>query len=185
AAALADAAARTPEVAAAHAMRDAAAARGRLARRMSWPMVMVEGGYQQNFGGMPDGLVVGVSVSVPLFTRERPRAEAAMATAMERAADRDAAAMRAMATADLRMAWSQTRAADRRIDALEHAAIPKLRETIASSEAGYVAGSDSFLSLLDAVMELQRLEGERIQAIAARGIARFALDRIAGADLGR
>jgi outer membrane protein, heavy metal efflux system len=182
-AALADAAARTPEVAAAHAMRDAAAARERLARRMSWPMVMVEGEYEQNFGGMPDGLGIGVSVSIPLFTFERPRNEAAMAAAMVHAAERDADAMRAMASAELRMAWSETRAAGRRVDALEQSAIPKLRETIASNEGAYVAGTGSFLSLLDAVMELKALEAQRIEAVAARGIARFALDRIAGAEV--
>ncbi len=181
--ALDDAAARTPEVAAAHAMRDAAAARGRLARRMTWPMIMVEGGYEQNFGGMPDGLTVGVSVALPLFSRARPRAEAAMAQAMGRAAEREAAAMRQMARADLRMAWSATRAADRRIEALERAAIPKLRETIASIDAAYAAGTGSFLALLDAVMALQQLEAQRLQAVAARGVARFALDRIAGAAL--
>jgi len=176
-------AAGTPEVAAARAMRDAATAKERLARTMYLPMVMVMGEYEQNFGGMSDGLGVGVSVSIPLFTRARPKSEIAMAVAMARAAEREAAAMQRMADADLRMAWSQTRAADRRIDALEHAAIPKLRETIASSEAAYVSGSGNFLSLLEAVMALQQLEAQRIEAVAARGVARFTLDRIAGAEV--
>lgn len=183
ASALADAAARTPEVSSATAMRDAASARERLARKMYLPMVMVEGEYEQNRDGMADGIGIGVSVSIPLFTRERPRNEIAMAAAMARAADREATAMRQMANADLRMAWSETRAADRRVDALEKAAIPKLRETIASIEAAYVAGTGNFLSLLDAVMELKELEARRIEAVAARGIARFALDRIAGAEI--
>jgi outer membrane protein TolC len=182
-AALADAAGGTPEVAAARAMQTAAVARAGLARKMTLPMVMIEGGYDQNLGGMPDGLAVGVAISLPLFTRERPRAEVAMATAMARAADREADAMRRMAGAELRMAWSEARAADRRIAALEQSAIPKLRETIASADAAYVAGSGSFLALVDTVMELKDLEARRIEAVAARGIARFALDRIAGAQL--
>ena len=181
--ALADAAARTPEVSAARAMRDAADARERLAQKMYLPMVMVEGQYEQNFGGMPDGLGIGVSVSIPLFTRERPRNEIAMARSMVHAAEREATAMRQMADADLQMAWSETRADDRRIDALETSAIPKLRETIASAEAAYVAGTGNFLSLLDAVIELKQLQAQRIEAISARGIARFALDRIAGAEV--
>ncbi|HTJ47309.1 MAG TPA: TolC family protein [Kofleriaceae bacterium] len=180
---LADAAARTPEVASARAMERAASARARLARKMYLPMVMVMGEYEQNFGGMPDGLGVGVSVSIPLFSRERPRNEIAMQEAMARAADREADAMRAMAEADLRMAWSRTRADQRRIDALEQAAIPKLRETIASAEAAYVSGSGSFLALLDSVRELQQLQIQRIQAIAARGVSRFTIDRIAAADV--
>jgi outer membrane protein TolC len=104
---------------------------------------------------------------------------------MVRAAAQEESAMREMADADLRMAWSQTRADDRRIEALENAAIPKLRETIASAEASYASGAASFLVLLDSVRELEDLQAQRIQAIAARGVARFALDRIAGAELAR
>jgi outer membrane protein TolC len=88
-----------------------------------------------------------------------------------------------MASAELRMAWSRARAAQRKVDALEDVAIPKLRETIASIEAAYIAGTGEFISLLDAVMQLKELEGRRVEAIARRGVARFELDRIAGNEV--
>ena len=173
----------TPEVDQARAMGREAAAGVALARRMYWPMVMVEGAYQQNLDGMPDALGVGVSISVPLAWRDRQDRELAMARAMARAAEREASAMRTMAGAELRMAWSRARAAERKVDALEQVALPRLRETIVSIESAYIAGRSDFLPLLDAVMQLQALEGERIAATAQRGVARFELDRIAGDEV--
>ncbi len=175
----------TPEVAAARAMRDSAAAQRELARRMYWPMVMVDASYEQNLGGMPDGLGLGISVTVPLWWWDRQDNEIAMARAMERTAEREEDAMTKMAGAELRMAWSRARAAERKVDALEDVAIPKLRETIASIEAAYVAGTGEFIALLDAVMELKELEARRVGATARRGVVRFELDRIAGREVVR
>ena len=42
---------------------------------MTWPMIMVEGGYEQNFGGMPDGLTVGVSVALRELRSRRRRSD--------------------------------------------------------------------------------------------------------------
>ena len=178
------AAARSPEVEAAGAMRDEAAARRELARKMYLPMVMVEAQYEQNLRGMPDGFGVGLSISIPLWW-DRPRNEVRMARAMERAAEREQTATRTMATAEARMAWSRARAGERTVEALDRAAIPKLKQTIQSIEAAYVGGRGDFLALLDAIMALRQLEARRTQAVAARGIARFELDRIAGRGVTR
>jgi len=172
-----------PEVTAARAMKDGAAAQQQLARRMYWPMVMVEAQYEHNLDGMPDGVGIGISVTIPLWFWDRQDNEVAMARAMVRAAEREEDAMTEMAGAELRMAWSGARAAERKVDALEDVAIPKLRETIASIEEAYIVGTGDFLSLLDAVMQLNELEGKRVAAIARRGVARFELDRIAGQEV--
>lgn len=177
------AASGTPEVAAARAMKEGAAARRELARRMYFPMVMVEAEYEQNLDGMPDGFGAAISVSIPLWFWDRQRNEVAMARAMERAAEREEDAMARMAGAELRMAWSRARAAERKVAALEEAAIPKLRETIASIEEAYVAGTGDFIVLLDAVMELEELEERRVEAVVRRGVTRFELDRIAGDEV--
>jgi len=79
---------RAPEVDAARAMRVEAEANLFLARRMYLPMVMVDALYQQNLDGMPDGLGFGVTVSVPLWWRDRQTNEVAMAQAMTRADNR-------------------------------------------------------------------------------------------------
>ncbi len=173
------AAAGAPEVEAAQAMRAQASASLRVARKMYLPMVMVELAYEQHTGGMPDGIGGGIAIRIPLWW-DRPRSEVAMAKAMDRAAARAQDAMRAMASAEARMAWSRSRAAERTVASLEDVAIPRLRETIASIEAAYIAGRGDFLALLDATMALQELEARRIQAIATRGVTRFEIDRIAG-----
>ncbi len=174
------AASRTPEVAAARAMKESAVAQRELAQRMYLPMVMLDIEYEQKLDGMPDGLGLGVSVTVPLWWWDRQRNEVAMARAMERAAERETVAMTAMADAELRMAWSRARAAERRVTALENAAIPKLRETLISIETAYVAGTEKFITLLDAVMELKALEAARAEAVVRRGVLRYELQRIAG-----
>lgn len=171
----------SPEVQSARAMRDEAAAEIGLAKKMYWPMVMVEGQYQQKIG-MPDGVGVAVSVSIPLWWHDRQDHELAMTRSMARAAEREETAMRAMAEADARMAWSQARAAGRKVDALD-TAVSKMEETIASAEAAYIAGTGELLPYIDAVMELQDLKSRRIQAIASRGAARFEVDRIVGAEV--
>lgn len=180
-AAAASAAWRSPEVDLATAMVTQAEASEVVARKMYLPMVMVEAQYEQN-AGMPDGFGVALGLRIPLWW-ERPRNEVAMARAMKRAAVREQHAMRTMADAEARMAWSRTRASERTLEALEQSAIPRMRETVASIEVAYVAGRGEFLSLLDAIMELRELEGRRVQAVAARGVARFELDRIAGREV--
>jgi cobalt-zinc-cadmium efflux system outer membrane protein len=179
----ADAARAAPEVAAARAMKERAAADRELARKMYLPMVMVEAEYEQNLDGMPDGIGIGVTVTIPLWWWDRQRNEVAMARAMERVAAREETAMTAMADAEARMAWSRARAAERSVTALEESAIPKLRETIASIEAAYVAGQGDFIALLDAVMQLEELEMSRVRAVARRGVTRFELNRIAGEEV--
>jgi outer membrane protein, heavy metal efflux system len=181
--AAADASRAAPEIAAARAMKERAAAERDLARKMYLPMVMVEAEYEQNLDGMPDGVGIGISVTIPLWWWDRPRNEVAMARAMERVAAREETAMTVMADAEARMAWSRARAAERSVTTLEESALPKLRETIASVEAAYVAGQGDFIALLDAVMELKELEMSRVRAVVRRGVTRFELDRIAGQEV--
>lgn len=174
-------ASRAPEVERARAMEAEADAEVGLARRMYLPMVMVEGQYQQQIG-MPDGIGLAVSLTIPLWWRDRQDNQLAMARSMVRAAEREQKAMTAMAAAEVRMAVGGAQAAAHKLDALG-TAIAKLQETIASAEAAYVAGRGDLLPYLDAVMELQTLQSRRIQAIAAQGTARFEVDRIVGAEV--
>lgn len=175
-------AARTPEVAAARAMREEAEAERALAGKMYLPMVMVEGTYQQQLDGMRDTWGAAVMFSVPLWFRDRQRNEVAMADAMIARAEREERAMRQMASAELRMAWSRVRAEVRRVDALEKSAIPSLQESVRSTESAYAAGQADFLLLLEALVTLRELEMKRLEAVARREIARFELDRIAARE---
>ncbi len=172
-----------PELLGARAMSRSAQADRTLVGKMYLPMVMVEAEYEQKLDGMPDGLGFSLVLTVPLWWHDRQDREVDMADAMVTAADRDVEAMQTMAEADLRMAWSRARAAERRLEALEASAIPRMEETIKSSEAAYQAGNGDFLSLLEASMALQELRMERLRAIVGAGAARFELARVSGAAL--
>jgi outer membrane protein TolC len=170
-----------PEVEAARAMRDEADAQVGLARKMYWPMVMIEGEYEQKLG-MPDGIGIGISVTIPLWWHDRQDHELAMAKSMVRAAEREESAMQKMAAADARMAWSEARASTRKLDALV-IAIAKMREVIDSAQALYVTGNGDLLPYLESVMKLQELRTRQIQATADAGVARFEVSRVVGAEV--
>jgi outer membrane protein, heavy metal efflux system len=171
-----------PEVEEMRWMRAEMEARQGLARKMYLPMPMVAGFYEQRMG-MPDAVGGMVGLTVPLWWFDRQANEVRMANAMVARAQKDLEFMQVMARTDLRMAWSRAQAADLALQALEETALPRMRETVASSEAAYMSGSGDFLSLLEAVMARQRLEAERLQAVVRRETARFELARLLGASL--
>jgi outer membrane protein, heavy metal efflux system len=173
----------SPELEAMRWMRTEMEARRALARRMYLPMPMVAGFYEQRPGEMPDSVGGMVGFTVPLWWFDRQQNEVRMADAMLLRAQRELESMEAMTRADLLMAWSRARAADLALQALEETALPRMRETVTSAEAAYVSGSGDFLSLLEATMARQRMEGERIQALIRRESAHFELARLLGAPL--
>ena len=172
-----------PELEAMRWMRAEMESRRTLARRMSLPMPMVSGFYEQRLKGMPDSVGGIVGFTVPLWWFDRQRNEVRMAEAMVQRAQKDLEAMEVMTRTDLRMAWSRARAADLTLRALEETALPRMRETIAASESAYVSGSADFLALLEATMARQRLEAERLRAVARREAARYELERLLGASV--
>jgi outer membrane protein, heavy metal efflux system len=171
-----------PELDAMRAMRAEMVARRDLVRRMYYPMVMVEGSYEQRLGEH-DTFGAAVMLRVPLWFWDRQDRELEMARAMVRRADHEVEAMAAMTDADLRMAWSRARAAERRLEVLEGSALPAMREAVDSSRAAYVAGTGDFLSLLDGVLALQMVEMERLEAIVALESGRHELARLLGGPL--
>ncbi|MDQ3264059.1 MAG: TolC family protein [Myxococcota bacterium] len=174
---------KVPEVSSAQAMRTEAEARGSLARSMYLPMPMA-GVFFQHEPQMNTGAFGGeVGFSIPLWSFDRQANEVAMAGAMQRAAQREVEAMSVMAEAQLRAAWSRAVAADVALNALEKSALPRLRQTVESAEAEYRSGGEGFLELLEAVLALQRLEGDLATKLADRGLAWLELERILGGPL--
>jgi cobalt-zinc-cadmium efflux system outer membrane protein len=171
-----------PEVDEMRWMRAEMEARQGLARRMYLPMPMVAGFYQQRMDE-PDSVGGMVGFTVPLWWFDRQANEVRMAGAMVTRAQRELEAMQVMTRTDLRMAWSRARAAELSLQALEETALPRMRETVASSEAAYTSGTGDFLALLEAVMARQRLEAQRLQAVVRREKSRFELARLLGSSL--
>lgn len=175
----------SPEAAGAAAMVREMEARRALARRMYLPMVMVGAMVEQSPDPMM-GTTYGaeITLSVPLWAFDRQRNEVRAANAMLRRAEADTRAMRSMSAADARMAWARAAGADRKLRAIEETALPRMREAVASSEAAYVAGTESFLPVVEAILALQDLEGMRLEAVVRREVALFELSRVSGAPVG-
>ncbi len=172
-----------PEIEGALAMKQEAKAELSLARKMYLPMLMVGASYQQRTGGMPDALGLEATLTLPIWWWDRQSNEVAMNRAMVRRAEREVEAMTLMTDAEVRMVWSRARGAERSLEVLEDQAIPKMKETVESSRAGYAAGTAEFLSLLDAVLALRELETRRLDAVVRFETARWELGRLVGSPV--
>jgi outer membrane protein TolC len=106
-----------------------------------------------------------------------------MNRAMVRRAEREVDAMTLMTEAEVRMVWSRARGAERNLQVLEDKAIPKMKETVESSRAGYAAGTADFLTLLDGALALRELETRRLEAIVRFETARWELGRLVGSPI--
>lgn len=172
-----------PELDAMRAMRSEAAVERDLAARMYLPMVMAGAMFQQRLGMEPNSIGGEVALTIPIFFWDRQVNEVEMAGAMLRRAERELEAMTLMTGAHLSAAWSRARAADRTLRALDDTALPRMRETVASSEAAYASGTGNFLSLLDAALSLQVLEAQRIRTLVEREVRVFEIERLLGAPI--
>lgn len=154
-----------------------------LALRMYLPMPMVGLFYQQRPGAPRDSFGGELMVNVPLWWFDRQRSEVAMADAMVNRARLQLDAMELMTRTELEAAWSRAMALDQTLEALERTALPRMKETVASAEAAYMAGTGDYLRLLEAVMAQQRLEATLLRTIVRRELAVFELVRVVGAPL--
>jgi outer membrane protein TolC len=168
-----------PEVRASRAILTEMEARRGLTAAEYLPMVMVGAAVEQQFR-MPTTVGFDVAFTIPVWWWDRQDNMRAMADAMIARAERDLVAMQAMTEAEVRTSWSRARAAERRLDVLEETALPTMRQTVASAESAYIAGSGDFLPFLDATLALRGLESDRLLAIVRRESASYALTRLLG-----
>jgi outer membrane protein, heavy metal efflux system len=168
-----------PELRQMEAMSAQMRAREALARRTLLPRVMVQGQYEQR-RQVPDTLGAAVMLTVPLWWWDRQWPELQLAGARVRRADREREAMEAMTDADLRMARATALAALRRVEALERSALPRLEETVKSTQAAYMAGSADFLALLDSSLSLRMQQRAHLRALVDLRLAQFELSRLLG-----
>jgi outer membrane protein len=83
---------------------------------------------------------------------------------------------------DVATAYLDLKTAEQRLEAAEAAEI-NARETVRLSEGRYKAGLGIFLDVLDAQAQLLLAETNRVNAVAARAVARAALARAVGMAL--
>lgn len=132
------------------------------------PDVTLFGGYRRDFGH--DGAVVGVSVPLPLFNRNR--GGIARAHVGQRQARLRLQALEIRVSEEVQLALNNLGAAKRRIDTLFTGYLDKSRQARDISETAYRLGSASFLEFLDA----QRAFREASH-LYTRGLYEFELSR--------
>lgn len=153
-----------------------------LARRESWPDVMVGVEYMDNIGMAPDETMVMVGINLPIWrenyaaARREARAERNASVARRENLEREL-------EADLRMALFRVRDAERKIRLYHRSLQPLARQTYDSLIGAYRAGDTDFIDLIDAqrtVLDVE-LSGRRAVADHIQRVAE--LERLTGGGI--
>lgn len=158
------------------AARDAAAARVKLARAEGVPDITASGGVRNFRESRDTAFIVGVSIPLPLFNRNRGNIAAARANGD--AAEADLAQARLDTRFSRRDAERMLAAANERVTALSGASLFQANEAARIAEIGYQQGKFTLIELIDAQeaqtsanLKLIEAELDRARALAALGRA--------------
>lgn len=172
-----------PELRGMRAMQSEATTMAALAQRERYPDVMGSVWMNQNIGAPPSaGGMVGVTI--PVFGISRQGYRAAAFEARAQGAAEDAGAMRAMIRFEVAAAVVRVQTIARRVELVETVVLPKARESLEVSLAGYGASTLDVLSLLDARRSLQSASLALAEAQVEREVALAELERALGAPIG-
>ncbi len=175
--------AQRPELRGMRAMQSEATAMADLARRERYPDVMGSVWMNQNIGAPPSaGGMIGFAI--PVFGISRQGYRAGAFDARSQGASQDASAMRAMIRFEVAAAVVRVQTLGRRVDLVETVVLPKARESLDVSLAGYGASTLDVLSLLDARRSLQSASLALAEARIERELAIAELERAVGAPIG-
>lgn len=141
------AAAGRAELAAADAEIETARRAMDLQRRERVPDVTLSAGFKEQAGGLRGG-VLGVSVPVPLFDRNRGQIALAQAELDAAVVRRDLVRLRV--GNEVRRAWDTYRSLEERARTLGHTLLPESAGLLQTARVAYAEGEMSLLELLDA-----------------------------------
>ncbi len=164
-----------PELGAGRAEIDRADADIRAMRSMYLPMGMVRTGPAYT---MTDkfGWMVMLGVSIPLW-RGRLNAGVAEAEAMATMARFDLEAMQRMVSGEAARARAEVASVRERYVALKEQVVPKAKQAVEASLAGYMTGQLPLVSVVEVAQALWMAQADLIMAEAELGIAWARLDR--------
>jgi outer membrane protein TolC len=147
-------------------------------KSMYSPMAMVRTGpsYTMTDGA---GWMVMMGISVPLW-RGRLRAGVAEAEAMVDMAQADLTAMRLMVEGDAVASREQARASRERFLALRDEVVPRARQAIEPTIAGFAAGELPLVSVIEVAQTLWSAEADLVSAELALGLSWARLRRAMG-----
>lgn len=165
---------------------DEATALARRARREIWPDLELSVAYGQR--PMPEGgtdrmvsLMVGASLPIWAGSRQlRMRDEAG---AMRQMAIADLEAMEADTRARIGEVLAELERAKRLHQLYRDAILPQAEATVVSARSAYQVGTVDFMTLLDAIMTVNRFREEIIRLRSAEGIAFAELEMLTGRPL--
>lgn len=147
---------------------------------MYWPMAMIRTGpaYTMADGA---GWMAMVGISVPIW-RTRLRAGVVEAESMVDMAAADLSAMRRMVEGEAVAAREQVVASRERMLALRDDILPRTRQAIDPTVAGYAAGQLPLVSVIDAAQTLWSSQAELVSAELDLGLAQARLLRATGKE---
>jgi outer membrane protein, heavy metal efflux system len=170
-------AARRAEVLAAEAEVEAAEAVLTLQRRLRIPDVTLSGGYKHQSDGY-QGAVVGVSVPLPLWDRNRGGIVEAGANLAAARTRRELALRRA--ESEIRRAWETRRSLEERMRLIGETLLPESASLLETARLAYAEGEMSLVGLLDAA-DAYRGARESVTALLADYLsATYDLERATG-----
>ena len=177
-----------PDLRAAAARVEAERARVVALRRSRWPSLTIEAEAMLADPTLPDAsnpgdddYRVGLSLTLPLFSRIGARVRAAEYTQQAAAAERAAAAT--ALDGQLRARYTQYRAARERARALADEVLPAQREAAELARAAYREGQGGLVDVLTANAALAAVESEALDSRVDAAIALAELEWAAGGAL--
>jgi outer membrane protein, heavy metal efflux system len=132
-------------------------------------------------GEFSSGARVGVSVGVPIFSRNQGEIAASIATTAQLRTKRDA--VRRTVENDVYGILARIDAERRQVDAYEQRLVPTATNLQELAEESYRAGRSSVLALLDAQRSLRDLRREALQAELDLQLAFAELEEVVGAPI--
>jgi outer membrane protein, heavy metal efflux system len=145
------------------------------------PDVNISGGYRRFHGSNNDALVIGGSIPLPIFDRNRGGIEEAQHHVAKAQEERSTAEKRVFsALVEAYRAWS---IAEVERSTIESEILPAAQQTFDALGEGYRAGKFGYLDVLDAQRTLNAVKLQQVKAITAYQQAATDLERLVGTSL--
>ena len=167
-----------PEVRRAQAIVVQREAEARVERARGVPDLRASAGVRGYEGGDGPAAVAGVSMSLPVFDRNRDAVAAALARVEAARADLTAARIRL--TRDLDESRNRHSAAQQNVDRFRNEIIPAAESVYEAISEGYRLGKFGYLEVLDARRTLAEARQELVAAQREQELARIDVQRLTG-----
>ncbi|RPJ85081.1 MAG: TolC family protein [Acidobacteria bacterium] len=169
-----------PDISALRHQREQARAELQLQRALRSPAPTLAAGYRRDFGD--SGVVLGVSVPVPLF--DRNAAGVARADTSARLADARLREAESAVNVEVQQAADLVDISRRRVQALERDYLARAREARDSAAAAYRAGEAELIDFLDAQRAFRDVQRAHTAALLELRLSLFQLQTTIGATPG-